>query len=407
MKKILSLTILGLISLALFAEYPKYIYMCGDATSVGWSTDGTLPLYNNGDGTYEYVGDFFNGEFKMLTTLGWTPSFGPEVGSTPMALGTYKMVERLSYDDPDNKFIVTEGRYSLVFNLNDTTLVVADGVGLPDKDGRGQQPSYPECLYVVGSGCGAGWSPENAIAFTTIEDGVYQLTTTLYGHLAEEAYNEIKFLQKQSWGGIQYGAIEESEDITGVGTYSIAAFDSEKGDIHKYHNTCTQTMYYNITINLKDSTLVLEEASKQLSTLYMIGDAVGGWSFDDNAIELTGKDSVFTYSGELAAGELKFCAEKYFESETWGAALDNTRVSASGDYAIQKQNGTDHKFVIVDAAHVDLTLNIKSQVMHVTYSPHTDLKKQNVLPSSRKIMQDGQFFILKGGQRLNILGVIF
>lgn len=388
-------------------EYPEYVYICGDATEVGWSADGECPMYNNGDGTYEYVGNFTAGEFKMLTTKGWTPSLGPVTGGESMTVGGHKLVVRMNYEDPDNKFTVTAGRYQVVLSLIDTTLTVADGTGMKDKNGKGQLPQYPQNLYLVGSGCGSGWSPENSIAFTTESDGVYALTTTLYAHTEDEEYNELKMLAKQSWGGTQYGPIALTEDITAAGVYTIDAFDSELQDNdHKYHNKLTETALYDLRVDLKNKTLSITKSVTPVTTMWMIGDAVGGWSFDENGVEMTmTEDSVFTATvSKLKQGELKFCVEKYFESETWGATEDNVAINNTCEKDIMQQVGTDHKFITVAGNNVQFTLNIKTKKLTVTYSEDpTGLGDVVNCAKVKKIIRNNQIIIVHEGKTSYIM----
>lgn len=257
MKKISSMIMMMAIAMCAMAQsYPQKVYLTGTATPVGWETN-KLSMYNNGDGTYEYVGMLYNeefgNEFKMLGAPDWLPSYGPVTGGTAIAVGeNYALEVRENYEMNDNKFTVANsGRYHLTLNLAENKLYVdTANAELADKKGDLQY------LYLVGNGCGAGWEAANAIALTTEDENVYTLTTTIYGHLPapEEEYNEFKFLSAQSWAWPQIGPKEDGEEFKGEGTYEISVF--YEGD-KKWHNTSTETKVYTFTINLAAGTMVV------------------------------------------------------------------------------------------------------------------------------------------------------
>ena len=241
-------------------SYPERVYLTGSATPVGWSTSA-LPMYSNGDGTYEYVGNLYtdNGnEFKMLGAADWLPSYGPVAHGTGIAVGqNYALEVRENYEMGDNKFTVpNEGRYHLTLNLTETKLYV-DTVKEGEADKNGVVQAL-EAMYIVGNGTGAGWEAEKAFAATKVSNGVFTITTTIYGHNSEEVFNEFKFLTTQSWDMPQIGPAEDGEEFTGAGNYSASVFTA--GD-KKWHNTTTETKEYVFTVDLNNGTMVATEAT--------------------------------------------------------------------------------------------------------------------------------------------------
>lgn len=260
MKKIFAFSLMALFAIVAMAQsYPEKVYLTGSATPVGWSTSA-LPMYNNGDGTYEYVGMLYNGEygneFKMLGAADWLPSYGPKTGGTEIAAGqNYALEVRENDGMGDNKFEVpTEGRYHLTLSLVDTTLNVAAATAEEaDKNGAVQAL---DVIYVVGNGTGAGWDAGKSFAATKVSSGVFTITTTIYGRLEEEKFNEFKFLTTQSWDMPQIGPKTDGEEFKGAGTYTAEIFTA--GD-KKWHNTTTETKEYVITVDLNASTMVVSE----------------------------------------------------------------------------------------------------------------------------------------------------
>lgn len=259
MKKFCTLSLLTLMAIVAMAQsFPEKVYLTGSATPVGWETS-KLSMFNNGDGTYEYVGMLYNSEsgneFKMLGAADWLPSYGPQVSATAIAVGeNYDLETRTDYEMDDQKFTVPfDGRYHLTLSLVENKLYVDTAAAeLADLDGNAQVP----VLYLVGNGCGAGWESKNAIAATTLSENVFTITTTIYGHTAEEEFNELKFLSSQSWAMPQVGPAEDGEEFTGAGTYTASLFF--EGD-KKWHNTTTETKDYTFTIDLNAGTMEVAE----------------------------------------------------------------------------------------------------------------------------------------------------
>lgn len=262
MKNVFMVCLLAVNSVLMMAQsYPERVYLTGSATPVGWSTSA-LPMYSNGDGTYEYVGMLYNGEFgnefKILGAADWLPSYGPKVGGTAIEAGKdYELEVRENDGMDDKKFTVpNEGRYHLTLSLVDTTLYVAAATAEEaDKNGIVQAL---EAIYIVGNGTGAGWEAEKAFAATKVSDGVFTITTTIYGHNSEEVYNEFKFLSTQSFDMPHIGPSADGEEFIGAGTYTATVFTA--GD-KKWHNTTTETKDYIITVDLNNGTMVATEAT--------------------------------------------------------------------------------------------------------------------------------------------------
>lgn len=250
MKKISSLMLLLSVAALAFA-YPTRVYLVG-ASPTGWDMKGTV-MYTNlteelPNGTYEWVGDLNAGELKMLYGNDWVPSLGPAIDGDTLVIGSNAVTNRPDYEAADTKWTATAGRYHLTLNMTDMTLLVADATGEDALDGSAQE-FLPENLYIVGSGCGAGWNAGGAYGLTCTEYGKFEGSFTLYPFNAEggETYNEIKFLCQQDWGA-HYGPAQDGEEVTGNGTYTIAK--NPDGEDHKYHLQLTEEKEYTITIDL-------------------------------------------------------------------------------------------------------------------------------------------------------------
>ena len=346
---------LSLIMLAAVQVFAGRIYLIGDAMSSGWSLDSVPLMEQTGDNVYQWVGNLNDGKLKFLTHKDWVPSYGPKTNNTALTEGTSDLQLRSSYDDPDNAFAVTAGRYALTIDLSGDTpqLTVANGAELPDK---GLSSYYPEAIYAIGSATTAGWTASNAVEMheSAFNSGIYNGTLTL-------SSGELKFLNQKDWGA-GYGASVSNDPINGAGVYTLKALD---GDDLKFAVTLDKATEFDVTANIVDGSLSLTATGVEPEVvypakLYIIGPAVGGWSWDDNAQEMTTlEEGVYTWKGTLLAGEMKFFEQPKFEAVAYGATEAGKVMSADGEYDIVKLTDNDNKF-IAPADNVTLTVNLKT-----------------------------------------------
>ncbi len=341
------LTLVLAVMLAVAPCFANRIYLIGDATSGGWSLDNAALMEPTSDGVYEWVGDLNTGALKFVTHHDWLPSYGPAADNTALSIGTVDLVIRSANADPDNKFAVTAGRYALKIDMSGAKpqLTVADGTGMADK---GLNTYYPEIIYAIGSATTAGWVVKNAIEMreSAFISGSYEKVLTLNT-------GELKFLHQKDWGA-GYGATLANDPVNGSGVYTIAALDDSD---NKFAVTLTDATDYKVTVNAVTSSMTLSYYPEHL---YIIGPAVGGWSWDDNAKEMTvsEEEGVFTWTGTLSEGEMKFFTEKDFGATAYGATVAGQEIAATGEYNLEKLGAEDKKF-IAPAANVTLTVDIK------------------------------------------------
>lgn len=343
---------------ALIVAVPSFantISLIGEATPGGWSLDNAVAMKPTADGVFEFVGDLKDGSLKLITQNDFAPSYGPQTDGDPLVIGTVELAYRATYDDPDNAFAVKAGRYSLVLDLSGEVakLTVADGTGLADK----WYVEYPDTLYAVGDATVAGWTATEAIALSETADnsGIYVDTLLLKS-------GELKFLNQKDWGA-GYGATVANEPINNSGVYALAALGSTD---MKFKVSLPQAIEFLVEVNLTAGTLTLTALEGLYpEKLYILGDAVGGWSFDTNAQEMTlVEEGVFTWSGSLVEGEMKFFVDKDFSSSAYGAVTHGTSIAASGEYALELLGGEDKKFVATES-QVEMTIDLKEMKMVV------------------------------------------
>ena len=344
-----------MIMLAAVQVFAGRIYLIGPATSSGWSLDAAPLMEQTGDNVYQWVGDLNDGKLKFITHKDFVPSYGPTTNNTALTVGTFDLQLRSSYDDPDNAFAVTAGRYALTIDLSGDTpqLTVANGAGLPDK---GLSSYYPEAIYAIGSATTAGWRTPDAVEMheSACNSGIYNGTLTL-------SSGELKFLNQKDFGA-GYGASVSNDPINGAGVYTLKALD--KADL-KFAVTLDELTEFDVTANIVAGSLSLTATGVEPevvypANLYIIGPAVGGWSWDNNGQEMTTlEEGVYTWKGTLLAGEMKFFEQPNFDAVAYGATEAGKVMSADGEYDIVKLIDNDYKF-IAPADNVTLTVNLKT-----------------------------------------------
>jgi hypothetical protein len=283
------------------------------------------------------------------------PSYGPQANGDLLEFGIVELTYRASYEEPDNAFQVRAGRYSLTLDISDTIakLAVSDGTGLQDK----WYVEYPDTIYAVGNATQAGWSAIDAIAMAETADnsGVYVDTLLL-------SSGELKFLCQKDWGA-GYGAKVANAPITGAGEYALMQLDSTD---MKFVVTPALPTEYVVSVNLMTRTLTLQSNHVVYpDTLYILGPAIGGWSWDDNTqIMLSHEEGIYTWQGNVVEGELKFFVEKDFLALAFGATHENTVINDSGEYTLALLGQEDNKFVVPNA-QVQMTVNLKAITLSV------------------------------------------
>lgn len=400
MKKFFFLSFFALVSaISMMAQFSNRVYLCGPA-GPGWATE-QWPMYTNVDadnnptGTYEWIGNLNEGQIKFLFGSSWEPAYVATVDGEALSAGVHNMQTRLNGDDADNKWQAAAGRYKLVIDAAQMTLTVSDGTGLDDKNGNEQvfKAPVPTNIYPIGDATSYGWNPGSSEAIAKVEDA------DVFDGVVFLKNGEFKLLHQPDWGA-QYGPVEGGEPIIGAGTYSLCKPEGDnKWNIQGINELTAFHMIADInagTLVLRDTTVVIPPCT----TLYMCGDAVGGWDFDANSIELNSEDSVFTYEGPLFDGEFKFFEKKDFGSQAWGATAAGTPVTGSGEFDLVKLT-EDNKFYMT-AGYYKLTVDLKAGKMTVVYT--VTALENNAAAKAQKQMVNGQIIIVREGEKYSVLG---
>lgn len=271
------------------------LYLIGDATPNGWSADNATELKRTDNGVFTWQGNLKQGEMKFITTKGqFLPSYNND--------GNGKLTYRTSDDQPDEKFIITEDHfYQLTVNLLTSELTI--------RQAEGESPAYDN-LYFVGNATGWGFVK---MTKDPLDDFLFR-----YGRYFTAAEGgEFKF-------GTSEGSWENMYKATSAGApYTQTTMEFIKGydpDNKWFLNDNETEKAYKICVDIrsgKERMMMREFVPFEM--IYLVGDATpNGWDLG-NATPMNATDSpyIFTWTGTLNAGEVKFSCDKQSD---WGGA---------------------------------------------------------------------------------------
>lgn len=153
-------------------------------------------------------------------------------------------------------------------------------------------------IYMIGDGTSAGWDLSKAVEMRSTAPSVYfAIDSFTNGKI-------FRFFAEPSWSATQYSY----NDFT-----TIDSDLSSAGGGDDNFGVAGATGFYAITVDLKNKTIVMVPVAKP--SMYMIGGAVGGWSWGVNDIKMTWlKHGVFeatcTFSNDIF---------RFFDQPDWGA----------------------------------------------------------------------------------------
>ena len=292
------------------------LYLIGDAAPNGWSADNATAMTRTDNGIFTWEGTLKAGNVKFITTLGqFLPSYNKDDHDSA--------VLRTSDDQPDGQWQITEDHYYKV-----TANLLTGQVTFTQEEGN--KPAF-DYLYFVGDM--TGW---NFVKMThdPLDNFLFR-----YGHYFDRGGNFKFGTSEGSWENM-YKATQDNAPYTDTSMQLVSGFtpdskwdlkDSETGKAYKI---C-------VDIRTGKERMMMREFTPY-SMIYLVGDAApGGWDLG-NATTMKATDSpyIFTWTGTLNAGELKFSCDK--KSDWMGAWF----MCASGNDA--EPTGQTEKALFVD-----------------------------------------------------------
>lgn len=321
-----------MLNLTPYESVTPTLYLIGDATPNGWSADNATELMvdANNPVLFKTTVQLKPGKFKFITNKGaFLPSYNKGAGANTL-------MYRTEDSQPDEQFEVTEGGlYAVTANLENMTLSLQ----------KQQGPDYTQ-LWLIGGATPGGWSFDDAILMEQSEADPFVFTSTVL--LSTKDGGELKIATAKDWGAPFYrptigDAPLSSEDV------QVSAGDPD----NKWK--VAETGMYKVTLNTRDMTTSFDPID-----LYLIGDAgPNGWDIE-NPLAMQKNGSVYTYTGELKAGELKISKFKggWCDGEWINAATAEQAITNSSFITTQGCDGPDNKWKVTAATAGNYTVTI-------------------------------------------------
>jgi len=310
------------------------LYLIGDATPNGWNADEATELRKvpGKPRTFTWSGSLKSGSFKFITTLGqFVPSYnkGTEEGTLYL---------RESFDDPyDEQFLITEaGNYTITANLATLTVTIVMGEG----------PAYSE-LWFVGNPTGWNFQP---MRVDPLDPYLFHFNGDLF------AGGEFKIgTDAGNWDAPFFRPMEnntpQGEDLD---------VDIWAGDPDNKWNIDGGT--YKITLNIREMKIDIIPFTPY-KMIWLVGDASpNGWDIGNaTPMEVTDDPNIFTWSGNLKVGELKFTLDKQSDwNGAWFLASEPDKApSGTKEQMIFHYPGAgpDYKWRIAEAGNYTIRLD--------------------------------------------------
>lgn len=367
---ILTLAIITCISVVLADNYPARMYLIGDgAPQNNWDLTAITSMVTTSPGVYTWTGELKDGRMKFIPYPSYEPSYGPiaadtiEEGKSELAQDivagqSYDMELRVDYTMPDKSCNMTAGRYKLTLDITGDTprLTVEDGTALTDNPTA--PIANPGYLYPIGDATEAGWDLNKTapIAETEFNSGIYTTLIKLKS-------GSLKFLLRNAYERM-YGATIADQPVNEMGEYTVEYSDGSSDK--KFRINYPSTVNYKLTINLNTNTMTIYPEK-----IYIIGPAMTGiendWNFfEDKTMQSTETDGVYSWTGKLHNGQMKFFTSNDFGSIAFGATTADVPL-AEGTLDIKRIAGSDddYKFLVNEGTYT-LTLNLSSSKLDVT-----------------------------------------
>lgn len=262
------------------------LYLIGDATPNGWNADNATVMERVDNGLFEWQGDLKIGSLKFITTKGqFLPSYNKGTDD--------RAVLRTGDNEPDEKWQIEESHYYKV----EANLLTGD---VTFTQAEGNRPAFDH-LYLVGNMTDWGFETMSTDALDP-----YLFRT---GKVFDKG-GEFKFgTAKGSWENM-YKATVDNAPYTDTHMQFVSGYDPD----HKWFLKDGETgKAYKICVDIrKGKERMLMKPFTPYTTIWMVGDATpAGWSIDNaTALQATDNPYIFTWTGTLNAGELKFTCDK-------------------------------------------------------------------------------------------------
>jgi hypothetical protein len=326
------------------------LYIFGSATEVGWDITNAIQLTpESQDPTiFVFEGTLLPGTFKFPVNR--NDDFGQDMYMRDVNDATKIYLHKGGEPDDNQWEIIEPGVYKITISLLDLTIDIV-------KKSDIEVPPFNN-IYIVGDGSNSGWNVDSPEAFTQSETDPMIF---IYKGLLSEG--SIKFLAGATgdWCGEWYRPLNDAEPLTSTEVEQNSGCDVD----NKWAVTAGDVGFYKITLDTREVTVKFEKIS-----IYMIGDAgPNGWNIGTPAAMATTNNGIFTYSGPLTEGELKFSkfTGDWCEGEWLNAATADQTITDGQFITTFGCDGPDNKWRVTSATagNYDITIDLNAESISI------------------------------------------
>ncbi|MCR5003093.1 MAG: SusF/SusE family outer membrane protein [Bacteroidales bacterium] len=324
-------------------EIVPAVYVIGSSLPGGWNLDKALRMQYKGDNVYYIKTQLDEGEIKLPSgTPNFDDCYVASVSDFEVS-DNCEDVPVLSEDGtPDNKFVIKKASWweiTLDISAPKITFTYDDTIELE-----------PQSLYLVGPATGNGWyMPTEKYALTAT-------SYTTYTYSARMLAGEFKLLRNtDSWNPAYTAAGTEDNTNMLYGADTDYKFVIDRTAVW---TLSVDTEALTISYSYDDSTV------EDYTSLWMIGSATsGGWSNSES--DLTSMtdmgNNVFTWTGDLVAGEFKFMTVPGHWSYCYGVSSTD-----SDKLVYNLEAGTDNKITVATDGNYTVTADLSNLTWTLT-----------------------------------------
>ncbi|PTN10539.1 SusF/SusE family outer membrane protein [Mangrovibacterium marinum] len=325
------------------------LYIVGDATPNGWDIASATALTASASTpwVYTYQGQLTTGNFKFAVSQDdcWCQDF-----YTQDPADEEMMVYNEGGSGEDIQWNIAEGgNYKVTVNLLDLTISIEKLKG----------PTYSE-LYLVGTATPVNdWKMPSDQAFVQNADDPF-----IFTYEATLTAGEFKIATfSGDWCDGEWLNPSQGDQVLTAIDYIVT--NGCDGPDNKWVVSEQTQGRYKFTVDLENATISIEPLM-----LYLIGDATpNGWEIN-NPEPMNYANGVYTFTGALSAGELKFSkyTGDWCDGDWLVPATANQSVS-DGTYTIRHGcEGDDNKWKLQDgdAGNYTITVDLDNEQITIT-----------------------------------------
>jgi len=328
-----------------YRQLTSALYIVGSATPAGWDIANAIPLVQSSTNPMEfrYSGQMSSGNFKFAVSQEgcWCQDFYTR---DPEDVGKMIYNEGGSGDDLQWE-MEAGGMFEIVVNVLDLTITI-------------QEQDLPlfNNLWIVGDASESGWNVDTPAAFTQTSN---PFVFTYEGVFTPGNF-KIMAGATGDWCGQWYRPVIDNQVLTATTVEQNSGCDVD----NKWQVTAETAGRYKITLNIATNVIRIQPVE-----VYLIGSATpNGWSMG-NLTPMTKNGSIYTWTGNLTEGEMKFTKfnTNWCEGTEIVAATPNQNITNTNFNYVHNCEGDDNKWLVsaAQAGTHTITINLITNTLTI------------------------------------------